>query len=137
MPKKRRKRAVQSREANKGLRPMLICALRAAAISLVAFLLLVLLIAAIYLKRQPTDLFLQIAAFVCCALAFFLCGVFACRKNTFPVAQVGLLASLFLLLIILGILLILSKGTLSLYVLIVLGFALFLPIAGGLLGKRL
>lgn len=116
---------------------MLICALRAAAISLVVFLLLALLVAAIYLKRQPTELFLQISAFICCAIAFFLCGVLACRKNTFPIAQVGLLASLFLLFIILGILLVISKGTLSLCALIVFGFALFLPIAGGLLGKRL
>ncbi len=116
---------------------MLFCALRAAGISLVVFLLLVLLSAAIYLKQQPSDLFLKIAATGSCAAAFFLCGLLACRRNTFPVAQVGLLASLFLLLVILAILLLISRGAFSLYILVVLGLALFLPIAGGLLGKRL
>ncbi len=137
MPKRRKKRAVQNQKTKSGFRPMFFCALRAAAISLVIYLLLTLLLAAVYLKRQPSELFLQIAAFICCAAAFFFCGIFACRKNSFPVAQIGLLASLFLLLFILAILLIVSKGMLSLHVLIILGFALLLPIAGGLLGKRL
>lgn len=136
MSTRRKKHIIKTENGKKGRQTLLICSLAAAGKSGLLLLCGILLLAVWYWKKQPSMFIVQILGFLCAAAAFFLCGFFACRKTPFPPAKAGLLASLFLLLPLLCAVLLAGGGQVSLWVLVHLVFALALPIAGGLLGKK-
>ena len=137
MTQKKKKHIIKTEKKRGYTDSLPLCALRAAGIGAVAFLFGIFILAVWYWKKQPSETLLMVFSFLCSAAAFFLCGFAACRKSGFAPAKAGLLSAAFLLLPVLGVVLLVCRSEVSLWILLHLGFALLFPIAGGLLGKRL
>lgn len=100
------------------------------------FLLCTALLAKMYLQQDSNRLVFQICMPVICALSFFLCGFLTTFRNKSFGAKEAFLSGFLCLIFLFSTLLIASKCSIGLFVLLPVALGLVLPLIGGYIGKR-
>lgn len=135
--KKRKPKARNNTSGKPDIQSALINCLKAAGIALLFLLILFSILAFVYWKKEVSFKTLQVLAFIFSGVSFLLCGFLAVRKNKIPAVYASGGAGLLVLLVLIALLAILSGGSMSNLVWILVALGLVCPFLGGVLARKI